>query len=306
MVLAYHRLGNGLECPYDRGVFSATAGQFEEQIRHFKSKFNVLELEEAWEFIERPERLKHFHLLLTFDDGYRDNYEIAFPILKSYGLQATFLLPTSFIGTRRLPWWDQIAYAIRSTSQPRIKLSYPSPLELILADTDREPVIGRVLRAYKSDQNRDPARFLSELASACDFPIPDNSSERVFMNWEEAARMIKGGMAIGSHTHRHEPLARLSPEDQFQELLQSRQVLQSQLGVPGDVLAFPVGSRKAFSSTTLAALEKAGYRLAFSFYGGLNYPRTMNRYNVLRIEPPQNFASLRFQTALVAAAGVEI
>src|ERR1043166_4490896 len=54
-------------------------------------------------------------VLLTFDDGYLDNYTLAFPVLRSHGVQAVFFLPTAFIGTAHLPLWDVIGYVVRQT-----------------------------------------------------------------------------------------------------------------------------------------------------------------------------------------------
>src|SRR6267378_677809 len=103
-VIGYHRVGDPTESHYDPDVFDCSPEQLNQQIAYLKSHFHVVELQEAQELISRPERLRHPHVLLTFDDGYLDNYEVAFPILRSNGIQGTFFLPTGFIGTDRLPW----------------------------------------------------------------------------------------------------------------------------------------------------------------------------------------------------------
>ena len=69
-------------------------------------------------------------MLITFDDGYRDNYTLAFPILRKHGVQAVFFLPTAFIGTGKLPWWDVIAYIIKHSVKKHIHIEYPEPHEL--------------------------------------------------------------------------------------------------------------------------------------------------------------------------------
>jgi peptidoglycan/xylan/chitin deacetylase (PgdA/CDA1 family) len=57
--------------------------------------------------------LRDTRVLLTFDDGCRDNYDLAFPILRSHGVQGVFFLPTAFIGTDAIAWWDEIANLIQ-------------------------------------------------------------------------------------------------------------------------------------------------------------------------------------------------
>ena len=110
-------------------------------------------------------------------------------------------------------------------------------------------------------------------------------------------------MAIGSHTHTHELLAKLTPEAQYEELRRSRDLLQENLGITVRSLAFPVGSRTSFSAATREALQQTGYRLAFSYYGGVNFPGTLDPYNLLRLgversTPPELF---RLRTTLAAA-----
>jgi peptidoglycan/xylan/chitin deacetylase (PgdA/CDA1 family) len=117
-------------------------------------------------------------------------------------------------------------------------------------------------------------------------------------------------MAIGSHTHSHEILSRLSASDQFQELAESRRILQEKLNIPADTLAFPVGGRTAFTADTLGALKRAGYKAGFSFYGGVNLAGQTNRFNMLRMpadrDPGQGNAVFRLRARLAAASGRQI
>jgi peptidoglycan/xylan/chitin deacetylase (PgdA/CDA1 family) len=106
---------------------------------------------------------------------------------------------------------------------------------------------------------------------------------RRFLNWDEAREMSKGGMAIGSHAHSHIVLSQLDPERQSDELSRSRVILKEQLNAEVDVLAYPVGSRTSFTDQTQMLARKAGYRAAFSFYGGTNLPGKTLPYNVNRI-----------------------
>jgi len=84
--------------------------------------------------------------------------------------------------------------------------------------------------------------------------------------------MIAGGMAIGSHTHSHPVLSQLDPQWQFEELSKSRAILKEKLGIEADALAYPVGGRNSFTDATQRAAQEAGYRVAFSFHGGVNLP----------------------------------
>jgi peptidoglycan/xylan/chitin deacetylase (PgdA/CDA1 family) len=302
LVLNYHRIGVREDCPYDSGVFSATAGEFDEHIRFLKRRFTVGRLDEAIEIVEQAKKPRGTVVLLTFDDGYLDNYEIAFPVLSSHGIQGVFFLPTSFIGTNRIPWWDLIAAIIKRSRKSSFRLSYPSIHQFDIARDGALAVVEKVLWVFKREAVEDTECFLAALEEACDSPRPDKS-ERCFLNWEEAAAMLRGRMAVGSHTHSHEILSRLSEERQLEELVLSKRILEDRLGEPIRAMSYPVGLPESFSSTTRDAAQKAGYRAAFSFYGGCNKYGGTERYDVRRYAVDPAAARFQLQTTLAATTG---
>jgi peptidoglycan/xylan/chitin deacetylase (PgdA/CDA1 family) len=240
IVLNYHRIGNPWETPYDPGIFSATAEEFEEQIAYLKAHFYICTLDEALAMVMGQAPF-NTGVLLTFDDGYLDNYTLAFPILRSYRTQAVFFLPTAFVGTSRLPWWDAIAYTIKQTRKDLIQLDYPERVVLDLNRNDMADIISVVLRLYKHPATRDRNRFLNELQFACESGFPVEDKQRIFMNWREAREMQQCGMVFGSHTDTHEILSKLSAEQQVVELCRSREILERELNCRIDALAYPVG-----------------------------------------------------------------
>ena len=174
-----------------------------------------------------------------------------------------------YAGTNIVPWWDEIAYLVRNTQKQRLALTVPVPFEITLAE-DREAAIHAVLKHYKRSDNHDGEQFLAELRAQAECAIP--STDRRFLNWEEAREMQAGGMTIGSHTATHRILSQLTPEEQTVELAQSKQEIEKQLGVEVSTLAYPVGTRGAFDETTQKIALQAGYKMCFSFYNGLNTP----------------------------------
>ncbi len=301
LVLNYHRIGNAEETPYDSGTFGPTAEQFDRELGYIKSRFDCVTMEEAVAMMtgEAPVRRS---LHITFDDGYLDNYQTAFPILRSHGLHATFFLPTSFIGTQRLPWWDTIAYIVKHSRKDSFKLSYPQPAEFRLDRATPSATVFQVLKLCSDRSTTDYAPLIAELETACDCARPNGSSERCFFNWDEAREMQSAGMTFGSHTHSHEVLSGLSPERQAAELTKSRAILEKELGRKIDILAYPVGRPYTFNTNTKAALANTGYRAAFSFYGGVNLPANVNQLDIRREDCHSPSSDLfRLQTTLAAA-----
>jgi peptidoglycan/xylan/chitin deacetylase (PgdA/CDA1 family) len=243
-------------------------------------------------------------VLITFDDGYLDNYTLAFPILRSHGIQGVFFLPTAFVGTTKVPWWDAIAYLIKKSRRKSIGLDYPHPAAFDLENEGAARVSMQVLHRFIQPDVTDPGRFIADLEKVCETRRPEGSADRLFMNWEEAREMQQSGMAFGSHTHTHEILSKLAPAQQREELFSSREILERELGRQIDTLAYPVGQRYCFSEDTVEALKETGYRAAFSFYGGLNRPGQMQPFDIRRYSVgDQSHARLRLQTALAAVSG---
>lgn len=284
LVLNYHRIGNAADDLFDPGVFSATADQFNEQIKYLKRRLSLVTLDEALAFIDGTEKetAPRCRVLITFDDGYLDNYEIAYPILRSHGAQGVFFLATGMVGSCEIPWWDRIAYLVKTAHKRQFTLHYPAELAVDIDKCGLEKSLTAILKLYKLPDNTLPERMIHELAEAAEGEEPPGTLRR-FLNWDEAREMIAGGMAIGSHTHSHHLLSQLEPERQLEELSTSRAILKEKLGIDAETIAYPVGAQSSFTKQTQVLVQQAGYRAAFSFYGGTNLPGKANPNDVLRI-----------------------
>lgn len=302
-VLVYHRILDPSDHAYDRGVIEATPDEFDAQMRMLRARVAVVDPEELPELVAQPSKIRRFRVAITFDDGYLDNYTIAFPILKSHGLRATFFLATGYVGSRHLSWWDRIAYVVRHSDRSELRLHYPRPL-VVKVDRDApDEAVRTVLREYKRAKGVDFDRFAAGLEEACGVPMPTEAAERQFLAWDEAVEMARAGMGIGSHTHTHSLLANLSAEEQSEECRRSRTLL-GEHRLSADTIAYPVGGPGTFSATTKSCAKEAGYRCAFSNYGGLNVPGRVDPWDVRRIgmDREENADQLRLRLALTSMA----
>lgn len=282
LILNYHRVGDPRLTPYDPGTYSCSAEEFDWQVTWLKQRFPILNLHQAVDIVHGRATPAKTSILLTFDDGYRDNYDEAFPVLRKHGVSATFFLPTMFVGSYLLPWWDEIAFMVKSSRGTSLKLTYPHAEEFDLTNRDRATTVFEVLRFFMRASEVDTERFLHELEAATGVDRPGKDAQRCFMTWEEARKMQAAGMCFGSHTHTHEILGRLPYERQVEELRISRQILEKELDCEINTLAYPRGRMSSFSEQTFAALRETNYKTAFSFYSGLNKPGKINPFDVLR------------------------
>ncbi len=300
LVLNYHRIGNPDETPYDPQVFSTSAENLDEQLGYLQRRVEFINLEEVIDIAEKRTPLRHTRVLLTFDDGYRDNYDLAFPILRAHGAQGVFFLPTRFIGTSLIPWWDEIAYLIQQANTGTIHLPGFPERTFELSQSNRRPVMQAALALYKSLPASSGERFLHDLAAQCQV-ARCSGKDRLFATWEEIAEMVRGGMAIGSHTHNHQVLSRTSEQEQTDELSLSKRILEERLGGSITSLAYPVGLPDSFSVATRKIAQQTHYRVAFSFHGGFNREGGIEPFNIRR-QGIHNPTSARFHTQIAVAA----
>lgn len=300
LIVTHHRVGNAAASRFDRAVFSASADAFDRQLKYFKRHMNVIGGEELEEIATGRQKVDRMHVAITFDDGYIDDYKTSFDVLKSNDCTGSFFLVPEYVGTSTIPWWDEIAYLVRHTQRHTLTLTYPVPLTVTLTP-DRESAIRTVLRHYKLPANHDGQRLLAELReqAACELPVVG----RRFINWEEAREMKAAGMTIGSHTQTHRILGQLAPEEQHWELAQSKQIIEHNIGTPVTSVAYPVGIRGAFNADTERITRELGYKVGFSFYGGVNTPEHLQPTNMVRTATNPDWLLFRAENAFLSRLG---
>jgi peptidoglycan/xylan/chitin deacetylase (PgdA/CDA1 family) len=266
LVFNYHRIGNHTESQFDRDVFSTTAEQFDEQMDFLKKNFEVISPADL-PIARRNGRGRY--VIITFDDGYIDNYQVAFPILKRHSLPATFFVPTGFIDRRELSWWDTIAWMIRHSDARQIPAAKWFEGPLPLTGDAREFAIRQALKTYKQLPGKETANYLEYLAEATGHTeLPTLMGDELWMTWNNIRELRLAGMTIGGHTVNHPLLARMTSSQQIEEIRCCRDRLQEMIGQQPKAFAYPVGKRDTFTTITRAILLSMGFEYAFSFYGG--------------------------------------
>ena len=281
LVLNYHRVGNGNRSLFDRGLWSADAESFTDQIRFCKSQLDLITPDDV------PRVLAHRrgrYALITFDDGYKDNYEIAFPILKAESVPATFFITTGFVDLPRVPWWDEVAWMVRTSRQDRIELSGWVPASVSFDEPDREAAVRTLLGAYKTMTAESTDRYLDAIAEASGAGrCGKDEGNSFWMNWDMLREMKGAGMTVAGHTVTHSILARAPREKQRDEIFECGTRLAEEMGEPMRYFSYPVGKPNSFNSVTQDCLREAGVQYAFSYYGGFRRFGDWNNYDVRRV-----------------------
>jgi peptidoglycan/xylan/chitin deacetylase (PgdA/CDA1 family) len=224
--------------------------------------------------------------MITFDDGYRDNFEVALPILSRYGAPATFFIPTLYLDSPGVPWWDVVAYIIKNTVVPTFTVDRaakdPDPIVITLganpSDLDRTEAITSIIASFLTSEIADESRFLAQLARQAQIsPDRDLLGRGLFMGWNEVRQLVGAGMSVGSHGQNHRALARLDVNGQRQELEGSKRRLEAALDGEVTAIAYPFGWQGTFTAQTLELARDAGYRWGFSSLEGINSRTALKR-----------------------------
>lgn len=291
LVLNYHRIGTPTDAKLDEALWSATQEDFDQQVKLLKAGFDVIGLSELPNALHdlksghgQPWNSSRF-AMITFDDGYVDNYELAFPVLQANDAAGVFFIATGFIDQPRLAWWDEITWMVRSSKRDTIALPENWLDEpLVLDQSARREVINRLLQIYYRMEGSRTEQFLNGIAEATGSGrAPREAAAGQWMSWDMIREMSDGGMDFGAHTVTHPILANLTAEEQGMEICESRLRLERQLDRPITALSSPVGKRESFNEDTRAALSSNGFDWAFSYYGGHSSGADVDRYDLPRV-----------------------
>jgi peptidoglycan/xylan/chitin deacetylase (PgdA/CDA1 family) len=232
---------------------------------------NVVDLQDAVRALDGGPRLPSRAAVITFDDGYRDNLELAAPLLSGLGLPATFFLCPELLSGSIEPWWERLGRAFALSGTSRVEWD-GGHLELD-GPAGRISSFSRVSADVKRMDNTTRQSMLAELIARLEPPSGLDPAVPM-MGWDEARQLVRLGFSVGSHSSRHAILANEPPSVQLSDLRQAKERLETGLGVDVGVLAYPNGTGADYNAATVEAAAAAGYRAAATTIPGWNTAST--------------------------------
>ncbi len=256
VILTYHRV---VDLSSDPCGLAVSPRHFAQHIDRIRRTCNVVRLHELTEALNEG-ALPPRTVAVTFDDGYSDVLEHAYPILQAAAVPATVFVPAAAVSTEREFWWDELEYLLFAPHK------LPGHLDLLV---QREPLhwdvedrcavfwgIHRLLKPL-SDQARNSV--LDELAAWSGVKPPCRDDHRPLQTSELSSLTRTGLIEIGAHTVSHAALSSLCDEEQSREIVGGRAYLSSLLDAPVRSFAFPYGEVGDFTDRTVAILRETGF-----------------------------------------------
>jgi len=260
LIVAYHRVverlnaGDGFALP----AMEISTTMLERHLDWLGRHFRVVSLDALETELEKKSESRPL-AAVTFDDGYRDVYDHAFPLLRRKGIPAGIFVITDLLGSSQLPMHERLHALLVGASRQRA--SFPDALADVLQDRKIGPDPFSVTRFLLEHLTQaDVQRLIDDLEGSTDIGETWRQPLQP-LSWEMVDAMRDGGMTIGSHTQSHPFLTNEKKECIAEEVESSRRELESRLGVEVRCFAYPGG---AFNSNVIDAVAAAGYRFAFT------------------------------------------
>lgn len=228
-VLAYHEV--------------TAPDRFERQLDHLQRVARMVTIDQVVAAVEDRDELPERAVLLTFDDGHRDVYEIVMPILRSRGIPAVAFVVAGLIGTNNPPWWTEVK-DLAAAGGVVTGLEGVAPADLV--------------RSMKRLSNTDRVQAIEQLRESAG----RRSHEVPQLRAEELRALESAQIAIGNHSLTHPCLSTCSDQEIVHEVRRSHDLLTQMLGHEPTAFAYPDGDH---DPRVIRAVGDAGYRVAFRF-----------------------------------------
>ena len=285
VVLAYHRIG-----PPDAPFRKVTIDNFRAQMAWLRRHCAVLRPTELRRAVEHPpDRLP---VLVTFDDGYRDYYEHAAPILREFSIPAVNFVATQFVDDGSLFWWDLIDLACQRAPAGDVSLPWRGEPYPVRTAADRMRVYRECQRHLKTVADAEKQRLLPPVFDALAFDPAGVRMARQVMTWDQM-RETSDITTYGGHLHSHPLVSRIDAVQLDAELQLSARRMEAELGSRPTLFAYPDGD---ITPGAKAALREHGYDLAFGILEGV-VTKSSDWLAIDRLTGPATVADLAWRIA---------
>lgn len=271
---------------------------FENQIRYLiKKKYKFITLTDWVNIVKVKKKIKNPYIILTFDDGFKNVIEHAYPLMKKFNAKGCLFVITDVIDSNKLIWSDYMEVFVRNYNKSEIKfifkdieIRYPLNTEMNI-----KKAFGDIKSKLRSLSISERNKHLKQ------FKIPNEISQfrnvpkdYLIASWDELRSLDKNILEIGGHTKTHPNLKAITDENKFyDEIYNSKIHIEKEIGYTTNHFCYPTGY---YSNTVINYVKKYNYLTAITVENGLNSIKT-DLYKLKRINLDNNFISFKFRVS---------
>ncbi len=280
-ILMYHRFSEKTE------PFKLRQHVFDRQLNFLRKKYSIISFDAYLQVLHGTQTsLPANPLIITIDDGYQDNYEYAFPVLKKHDVPATIFLTTDFVSCKAWLWANRLEYILKNTTRAYFSFMLGDIEQAFQVDTfegwhHAQLVLFNYCRTLPETKKKE---VLIDLAGHLKVIVPDEATSAFApLTWEQIREMQNSNIGYGSHTCSHSIMSRLSDNELDYELKVSKEKIENNTNTKVNVLCYPNGQPEDISKNVIRFVQRNGYCSAVTTIAGFNYFNNSDPYLLNRI-----------------------
>ncbi|MHA1334629.1 MAG: polysaccharide deacetylase family protein [Promethearchaeota archaeon] len=259
-----------------------------------KKKYRFITLTEWVKIIKKKKKINGKYIILTFDDGYRNVIDVAYPIMQKYGAKGCIYIISKLIESEQLLWTDYIKFLLKQWKNENfiLKINNQEFKYSLRTKKEREYAIGDIKNRIRKLTNQERLSILK------DFPINNSlknfkniSEDYKLLNYDDLDKIDKNILEVGSHTRTHPNLNSITEEELYEELFISKCELEKKINRPIVHLCYPAGK---YNSKIIQFAKKYNYLTGTTTEYGFNSIKT-NLFKLKRIDAKGNFIIFKYK-----------
>jgi len=272
-ILTYHRI---TDKPDLDDPLKVSKSVFEKQIKYLTSHYTILSGDDLLNIIKLKKPFPNDACLITFDDGWKDNYTNAYPVLKKYNAPAIIFISTDFVGSNNIFWHEKLQELLKIPQYKSINnfdaalIKWPLEIRRNVQQILKHPVdkkqnlINELISTLKRYEPETINEFIVILSKTLRRTI---SEDALMLSWSEIKEMYNNKIVFGSHTKSHAILTQVPSKKILSEVNESKQIIEEMLDCDVYFISYPNGN---YDENVLRLVESSGYLAGFTCISGLN------------------------------------
>ncbi len=245
----------------------------EKFIVELKSKgYEFISLDRLYEILKNGEKVEK-QIIFTLDDGYKDNYEIAYPIFKKYNIPFTVYITTSFPEKTAILWWHGLEDIIIENSEI---ILFDDSKYICKTEEEKIDTFLKIREIIISFKQEDFLEKLNELfvSYKIDWFL---KYDELAMSWNEIKKLSEDEIVtIAGHTKNHYALNKLIKEDIIKEIVEANELIESKINKKIEHFAYPFGSSNEIEQREFDIVKSLGFKTVTTTRNGNIYPEHIN------------------------------
>lgn len=287
-IIVFHRVSPGL-FPWFTGA--VTPEDFRREISYVCKVGHVVPLDWLVQRIYEEKSIQPGTVCITFDDGFKDNYTFAYPILMEYSVPATIFLTTGYIGNGDIFPSLIARFAIWNTSMARFEMDGLGAFDM-RTSAERASAMKKIEQVI-GYRPKEANNLVETLLDVLHIEPPDDLGGKLMLSWDEIMQMKQNGISFGAHTATHPILSRVPLEEARGEITRSKEVIEQRLEQPCTLFAYPNGLAEDFNNEIVELVKQSAFTAAVTAIPGLLGKQLKDPFRLNRVSAGQSYHAFK-------------